>query len=727
MEDWFSTNAPKPVTPPVEPTNSTATDWFTANAPKPATATVAAPPVTPTLPATPKPYTYRDAIESGINEAGDSLVHLPGQIYHAFVDKPTPSETSLTITSSPINRAAQRLIVQPSIDNIKDFLTKFKDDPYGLKPESHISLLKAIPLLGPTFAPLGAALEHGDYKEATKQASNLLTQGMVANIGEASGELLGGAKKTANSLIERSANKAADLAALKASNPAMYTQSIEPMAEAFSVKSGESRFADFADTADTAMSEIKKSADQIFKGPITSNRMQIEAGKDAMNRIYTTEIGPKVGLVESVDLRPLAEKLKSEIPNSFSDVEKRAIARYYDDQLNKTVSGPEAEKLRQKFSAASRVNLALNNYERAAVEKLPTGYRLNALNNGMRDLIANEVDKVQPGTDIRPALDRYGKVTDLIQQAGGIPVDKTTMELLTGKAYITGTTPNITGRAVEALTKKWYANDNLIRRAYEKYQGPVQQPVVAKTGVNTLRGEQNDLLPNTGGMRDPGVTPPNNVDLGSTHGNVGLDTQGDLFAQPQLKSPIIAQSPVPRSGPLSLPEITSSTPTSYKFERVNPTMPMPEVTSSFRLNTKALYGKPELKSLPPAPFKFELRGQPPLEIKVGTATDIHPNTIQSTTDTTGSMANRYPPNWQVDSTARNVQTIDGHQQTVNAGGPGTLITTDPKVVENTIAKYDELIQKTKVKTKLAELQFQRDSLVKQLIEYNKQLKAGVTK
>jgi hypothetical protein len=86
------------------------------------------------------------------------------------------------------------------------------------------------------------------------------------------------------------------------------------------------------------------------------------------------------------------------------------------------------------------------------------------------------------------------------------------------------------------------------------------------------------------------------------------------------------------------------------------------------------------------------------------------------------MSNRFPPNWQLDSTPDplHVGLVNGERPTVNSGGPGTLMTTDPKVVENTIAQYDKLIKSTRVKTKVEALQVQRDALVKQLIEYNRQ-------
>jgi hypothetical protein len=144
-------------------------------------------------------------------------------------------------------------------------------------------------------------------------------------------------------------------------------------------------------------------------------------------------------------------------------------------------------------------------------------------------------------------------------------------------------------------------------------------------------------------------------------------------------------------------------------------------TMSTKINRQALYGPdPGQAQITSGPFKFTINGKPPIEVKVGAAGES-PKVVQSTRDVSGSMANRFPPNWQLDSTVKDIGLKDGQQQTVNAGGGGNLVTTDPKVVENTIAAVQrEIIEKKPRGAKLTTLQAFRDDLIKQLQAYNKQ-------
>lgn len=635
-------------------------------------------------------------------------------------------------TPEGMQGVARKYVIDPAIEQGKK---AYSDYQAGHTSEAigH-GLAAALPIVGPMAADIGERLPQDPYGVTAEVGTGLLLGKGVSKLGEV-------ADLAANRVNERPSNNSI----MRREYPELYTKHIENMADAYGVKSGESRFKDFAETANVAMDEIKKSAKDVLNGPIASNREQIFAGKAAMDRIYNTEIGPKVGLVGSTDLRPLAERLKSQIPAEFNPTERQAIERNIDRELSGTMTGPEMEKLRQKFSAADRVNQAVNNYVGKALEKKPQGWAFKNMDMGLRDFLADEVSKVQPGVDIRPALNRYGKVTDLVQQSGGIPVDKSTMELLTGKAYITGTAPNITGRVVEAAVKKWFANDNLIRRSYAEYEGPVNKVEAPKTGVATTAGTQQDLISYPDNT-DQHAIPPSDSNQGNLFGpqsplqgqNLSQQLPMGRRMQESMQSsnnaPVNAmESLIPHktpdmslSGPVHYTSVDGQllTPEEYQAHVASRAMgpsthQAPSETMSTRINKQALYGPANQKAITAGPFKFTISGNSPLEIKVGAAGE-KPRVLQSTTDTSGSMANQFPPNHQLDSTTHDLGLRDGTKQTVNSGGPGDLITSDPKVIENAVAQYDRLIKSTRVKTKLAELQSQRDALVKQLIEYNKQ-------
>jgi hypothetical protein len=682
---------------------------------KPATATAVE--STPIKPATsPDVRTASQVRRDQVNEVNKSFADVFAHPYDNIL-KPAVG-TVATITAHPYDPSTYIKLGQGLVDALSplksivhgaEYLQNeaITENPNAAKVLSTLTGLQLRP--GPSSA-IPDAMNPADLKASADIAGSNAGQ-IIA------GEAINEASKPLGAAIQqRAANKAADLATKKAAYPTAYTSSVEPAAEAFNVKRGENKFTDFADQWDIAANEIKQSGDKLFKNGITDNRSQIIAGKDAMDRIYNTDIGPKVGLVGDQRLDALADKLKSQIPAEFSDAERRVIIRGIDDQLgtggDRMYSGPEIEKLRQKFSAADRVNQAVNNYVGKALEKTPKGWLFKTLDMGLRDFEADLVQQVQPGTDIRPALKRYGAVTDIIQQAGGIPVDKSIMELVTGKAYITGTAPNITGRIVEAATKHWYANDRLISRAYRAYDGPVVRPVAPNTNVTTLSGTQ-PAIPLTNGW------PTTSTEPTIPHVN------GPLFNNP-VKSGIdqvgtTNKQLVPVEHPPAQEYISPD-----EWSSMNPhgtgTINAPSRVGSTQFDRNQLYGNaPVQRQLPAAPFKFTIPGNSPIEVRVGSSAET-PRILQRTTDTSGSMSNRFPPNWQLDSTPDplHVGLVNGERPTVNSGGPGTLMTTDPKVVENTIAQYDKLIKSTRVKTKVEALQVQRDALVKQLIEYNRQ-------
>lgn len=544
---------------------------------------------------------------------------------------------------------------------------------------------------GASTTPISPRSDQERYANAAGQNLTGIVLGDVAGEGVSAG--LG-------KLESRIASTAADLAVKKAAHPYAYTPAIEPFAEAFGAKSGESRFIDFADHADIAMDEIKKSGDKLFKNGIQDNRSQIIAGKDAMDRIYNTDIGPKVALVSEQDLTPLKARLKSQIPDSFSPREKAIIEKGIDEQLGQTMDGPTMEKTRQKFSAADRVAQAASNYAGAALYKTPRGWLYKNLDMGLRDYLAEQVNQVQPGTDIRPALKRYGAVTDITQQAGGIPVDKTTMELLTGKAYITGTTPNLTGRVIEAATKKWYANDNLIRRAYAKYTGPVARPQMPHTGVDTLSGTQS-TIPLTNGWPVTSEQP-----------YVG----GPLFDNP-IKSGIDQAS-----GSLnrSLADRNMFTHISHNGELLTPDeyaakfhgKPMPQYVDSTRINPNQLYGNTPTsqKALPAPPIRVPIMtdGVPKSVIQNMTLENAKRIPLEH-----GRSSNIFP--------APNVQFSGEVTGNLNPElrGPGVMLPSDPAFIQDILKSYDKAIKATKVKAKLTELTTQRDAIIRALRERGK--------
>lgn len=544
------------------------------------------------------------------------------------------------------------------------------------------------------------------HEGRTTGDANKMAEGATKFITEAAPALLGleGAIKPVRGALSRmsenSASAAADLATKKAIHPYAYTESVEPAAEAFGAKSGESRFIDFADNWDTGAKEIKQSGDKLFKNGIQDNRSQIIAGKDAMDRIYNTDIGPKVALVSEQDLTPLKARLKSQIPDSFSPREAAIIEKGIDEQLGQAMDGPTMEKTRQKFSAADRVAQAASNYAGAALYKTPRGWLYKNLDMGLRDYLAEQVNQVQPGTDIRPALKRYGAVTDITQQAGGIPVDKTTMELLTGKAYITGTTPNLTGRVIEAATKKWYANDNLIRRAYSKYTGPVARPQMPRTGVDTLSGTQS-TIPLTNGWPVTSEQPYVGGPLFDNPIKSGIDQASGSLNRSLADRNMFTH--ISHNGELLTPEEYTA-----KFHG----KPMPQYVDSTRINPNQLYGNTPTsqKALPAPPIRVPIMtdGVPKSVIQNMTLENAKRIPLEH-----GRSSNIFP--------APNVQFSGEVTGNLNPElrGPGVMLPSDPAFIQDILSSYDKAIKATKVKAKLTELTTQRDAILRALRERGK--------
>lgn len=196
----------------------------------------------------------------------------------------------------------------------------------------------------------------------------------------------------------------------------------------------------------------------------------IQVGKHAMNRVYETEIGRFVNAIDRpLNLSAARDELISQIPSHFSDKAKKWIISKADERFNNPMTGPEIEAMRQEFRAADRVNLAKNNYEQAAVHKLKNGWFADKANEVTRKFLVDEVQR-RFQHDISKPLNRYGAITDFTQRLEGSLVSPSLWDRLAGHGYVTGTSPNLRGRAAEAFFGRSRSSDTMIRRAFDEYR-----------------------------------------------------------------------------------------------------------------------------------------------------------------------------------------------------------------------------------------------------------------
>ena len=315
---------------------------------------------------------------------------------------------------------------------------------------------------------------------------------LLANAPQIAGMVKGGIAGTkAVSRAFKDPN-AADVRALAGPPP---QKSVMTMAEVYAAKTSQQAMKQFKDVAETGMNEIIKSSDELFHARPQNNQQQVIAGEHALKRIYA-DIKKEVQDIPEIDLRPYGEKLKHDIPTHWTDSEKAAAVARIDKQFDRTLTGLDAEKLRQKFAAEARVNLAKNNYERAAVEKTFKGWVTDKQGGMVREAVADAV-KNNSGKDIKALLSRYGKTSDLVQRSnGGVPLDPTLVEVASGHTYVTGTKPNVIGRTAQGLAKLVRSNDRLIRQAYADFKGPTK-----------LMGPPNPMIA-SGKLLGPGLPVP---------------------------------------------------------------------------------------------------------------------------------------------------------------------------------------------------------------------------
>ena len=221
---------------------------------------------------------------------------------------------------------------------------------------------------------------------------------------------------------------------------------------------------DIQSSFETAKPYLKRSEREFLKGSVVNKREAIEVGKDAYQRIYNEDIRPFIDATPEVDFRPLADQLKSQIPEHFTVAERLKASKTIDAMFNKKLDGRSAEALRQKLRAEDKVNLAKNNYERAAVEKTARGWVLGKMYEAARNHVADTV-KTFTGHDIRPALGNYGAASDVTQHMLGSPVDRSLLQHIEG-TYFTGSPYNIRGRATQLAGGMLKSSDRYIRKAF---------------------------------------------------------------------------------------------------------------------------------------------------------------------------------------------------------------------------------------------------------------------
>lgn len=246
-----------------------------------------------------------------------------------------------------------------------------------------------------------------------------------------------------------------------------------------------------------AMSEMKESEQTFLRGAVKNLREAEAVGRDAMNRIYTRHIQPFIqGLTDAGDLKPLANKLKSEIPEGFTEKQRARIEAEIDAELDRTVSSSDVvETIRQRKRAEERMKLDAGNFDKAAYEKTFKGWVKNHVYDGLREWLG-EKTKGTFGVDVRDALRRYGAVSDIVQEWEKMPGKRGIMERLEG-SFTSGTAPNIRGRAFQMASGVFKTPDYLVSRGFANYKPyPNTQPLPT-IGMRRSGGAggQMDLLP----------------------------------------------------------------------------------------------------------------------------------------------------------------------------------------------------------------------------------------
>lgn len=546
----------------------------------------------------------------------------------------------------------------------------------------------------------------GDAGKMAEGTTKFITEAAPALLG-----LEGAIEPIKSGITARSAIKAERAGAtdiLKKANPQSFQPWSDTVGDLFKTKDNQFEFDKFNSTFDDAAQHIQSNAKRILgSDEIRGVRAFSHVGKQVADETYVNEVIIPASKVDIIDLRPYARDMISRIPDWYTKTDRVRVTKAINEDFNRTMSGRDAAMKLKEFNAANIAHTNATTYAQSTADALPNGHMLNMATDAIRDALSDAVKRVDPNADIAASLKKYGNLTEVVQRAGGeIPIDPKLMEILAGHSYITGTAPNFYGRAAQALTQKWRANDALMRRAMARYKesGPLPKPEPAPYSAygpqRQLESGQYDMPQFTGMERLYGIQP-------SSAPGVGIPLR-DITKR--TADPMLRALPEKSESTLAFENPTSTTPLGYKFERVNPKgTPMPEVSESTRFNTRQI-GTGAIKSLPPAPFEYEVRGTLPKSIR--TASTVEPPAKLAKIEDPAvdpRLPIHYQSNWQLSGE------VKGTGGSTSATGQGTLKTTNPKVVESTIQALQREIETGKLnKTTLAEYKADIQYLLGQL-------------
>ena len=226
----------------------------------------------------------------------------------------------------------------------------------------------------------------------------------------------------------------------------------------------------FLETINEALPDLKHAQMTTIRSAMDSQPKLELAASSARNRVWNESIAPAIQ--GKVDLTSVANQLIRGIPKSVRLETKKyvkLVRNINSKYRGKSVSASTLHEIAKEARAGLRSVLARDNFDRAAALEKPAGKFASAENDALRNTLYEHVNRTT-GVDIRPAMQKYGALSDFDQTIRKVPDTPTMYERIFGtEAQRIASPQSVKSGVMRALTSHWTSDIAKVRRAFDGY------------------------------------------------------------------------------------------------------------------------------------------------------------------------------------------------------------------------------------------------------------------
>lgn len=208
-----------------------------------------------------------------------------------------------------------------------------------------------------------------------------------------------------------------------------------------------------------------------LRGPIINAERLGKTAEYARSRVWSKAFEPALKEAGPIELDAIAPKMIERIPETYKLLEPakaEALAKVYRDKFSgKATDSASFHKVVKEARNEISSVLGKNPFEKQAMLGTPEGQIAEAHYEVLRDHLYDHV-KQRTGTDLRPTGDAYGALSQLEQEALGMPGPRGLLEEIFS-SYTFPTPRAVAARVGERIGKHMLSNPKKLASAFARY------------------------------------------------------------------------------------------------------------------------------------------------------------------------------------------------------------------------------------------------------------------